>query len=544
MAIVYKLDEGATHPPQSEREVLGALARLSDDWIVFHSVRWQSLRAGRQGDGEADFLVAHRKHGLVVLEVKGGGIVIEDGRWTSVDRHGHSHAIKNPYVQATHSKHALLAFLSSFDQSLAQIPIVHAVAFPDVETHVCLGPVATPEITLFSSDLTAIEEALLRVFRHWGASRPFSSGQLDRLVTLLAPTVTIERTLSIGLRKTEAEIVRLTESQQRGFARLRAVSRLLVSGGPGTGKTLLAIERARLLSEQGARVLMVCYNELLSRVIRHHLASCLGVEVSTFHHLCTSALRQAGMTTPSVPDQSWWDVEAAKELEATFAAKSGVYDAVIVDEGQDFSPLWFKTLSAGLSDPEHGPMYVFADDRQELWRRDWHSGLKHFGELELSDNCRNSAPIVRCMNAIFGTASPPGAAEGAPVITITYGPGDDLASLVLELSQRLMEDQEVEASELTILVDEPRLAERLRNAYVGEQPVVGFGGDGVVCESVSRFKGLESPVVLLVLSRSHDVPSGLVAAFVGLSRARAAAVILMPSDHPAARSITEAAGRR
>lgn len=72
----------------SEHRVATALRRLPDDWIIFHHVSWQSRRSGRQGDGEADFVVLHPKRGLLVLEVKGGGIEIHDGRWSTIDRRG------------------------------------------------------------------------------------------------------------------------------------------------------------------------------------------------------------------------------------------------------------------------------------------------------------------------------------------------------------------------------------------------------------------------------------------------------------------------
>ena len=67
--------------PLSERKVFEAFERLDDDWLVFHSVAWQGRRHGRQGDGEADFVIAHPAKGITIVEVKGGAISIVDGRW-------------------------------------------------------------------------------------------------------------------------------------------------------------------------------------------------------------------------------------------------------------------------------------------------------------------------------------------------------------------------------------------------------------------------------------------------------------------------------
>lgn len=545
MAIIYRLDEGASDVPQSELEILRAFSRLADDWLIFHSVRWQSLRGGRQGDGEADFVVAHRLHGLLVLEVKGGGIGIKAGQWQSVDRRGQVHPIKNPYTQATQSKHALVRFLADADRTLARIPVVHAVAFPDIETHENLGPSATPAITLFSSDLFNPEPALLKAFEHWGTSQPHSSGQMRQIVELLAPTVSVQRLLGRDLKRTESELLRLTASQQRVFSRLRSVARLLVLGGPGTGKTLLAIERARLLAQQGGRVLVVCYNDLLSQVIAIQLSDRPQIEVTTFHRFCLSRLRAVGTPIHGTPSAAWWDVDGANALRHALSETQSKFDALIIDEAQDFSPLWFDALMAGLDDPDHGQVYAFADDRQELWNRDWKSGLQHFAEFELIENCRNSAPIAKCVNAIYGDDPPIAEASGVPVLTVEYQPGDDLVALVVELGEHLVQEQDVALSDLTILTDDAPLAERLRNTYVGTTPIVSFGRTGVVCETVGRFKGLEASAVLLVLSgRNGSMAENTATAYVGLSRARAVAVVLMPGSHPAASAIVSSTGRR
>lgn len=545
MAIIYQLDEGATVVPSSERQLLHAFAPLPDEWVVLHSVRWQGVRGRRQSDGEADFVILHRQYGILVLEIKGGGIGIEAGQWRSVDRYGSVHKIKNPYTQATQSKHALLNFLANSDPQLAQIIVGHAVVFPDVQTEENLGPAASPAITLFAGDLIEIESRLKSVFEHWGATRVFSSEQLKRIVQLLAPTVEVTRRLKVDVEKTELELLRLTASQQRAFAQLRSIPRLAILGGPGTGKTLLAVERARSLARQGGRVLFLCFNELLSRQIARELEDAPEVEVSTFHRFGISRLRPVGVPVPVRPDARWWEDEAASQLHEVLSGSSDKFDAVIIDEAQDFAPSWFLAVQAALLEGIRGQMYVFADDRQELWNRDWRAGIPDFAEYVLSDNCRNSGPIAACVNAIYGDAPPPLAASGVPVLAVEYQPSDDIVAMALELGDHLLSREGLSPSELTILVDDQRLADRLRSTYVGEVPIVSFGGRGVVCETVARFKGLESPAVLLILTGSSPSADGNRAtAYVGISRARSVVVALVRSLHPAKEAITGGAGRR
>jgi hypothetical protein len=104
---------------------------LPAPWSVVHSVAWQSTRNGRQGDGEADFVAVHPEHGLLVIEVKGGGVTVDNGRWFSTDQRGCAfHPIKNPFEQAVGSKHALVRFVSEVAPSSGWVQAGHAVAFP------------------------------------------------------------------------------------------------------------------------------------------------------------------------------------------------------------------------------------------------------------------------------------------------------------------------------------------------------------------------------------------------------------------------------
>src|SRR5690348_1367026 len=128
--------------PDSEVKVRTALAKLPDTWTVIHGVAWQQLRNGRPGDGEADFVLLHPAHGMITVEVKGGGIAVEDNAWYSTDRKGIRHRIKNPFEQAVASKKALLRFLQDQRAFQGFLPTGHLVVFPDLTDLGSLGPAA------------------------------------------------------------------------------------------------------------------------------------------------------------------------------------------------------------------------------------------------------------------------------------------------------------------------------------------------------------------------------------------------------------------
>lgn len=138
MATIYP-DRIKPGTSEAERRLHAAFRRLSDDWTVFHSVAWQATRNGKPSDGEADFVMVHPSRGLIMLEVKGGGIRHEGGRWWSFNAKGR-HPIRDPFEQATSSKHSLVRYLQG--NGLPQLKAGHAVAFPDITKSSGFGPSA------------------------------------------------------------------------------------------------------------------------------------------------------------------------------------------------------------------------------------------------------------------------------------------------------------------------------------------------------------------------------------------------------------------
>src|SRR4051794_27065037 len=83
--------------------------QLDDEFTVMYSVAWLGRSDdGTSRDGEADFVLLHPRHGILVLEVKGGAISRTANEWSSTDRRGNRHRIKDPLAQARKSAYAIL----------------------------------------------------------------------------------------------------------------------------------------------------------------------------------------------------------------------------------------------------------------------------------------------------------------------------------------------------------------------------------------------------------------------------------------------------
>ena len=282
-----------TIPPDiyaSERKVWRSLEQLGDEWVVMHSVAWQSERNGRPGDGEADFVLMC-PDGLLVLEVKGGEIErTADGFWERRTERG-VERIRDPFEQAVSSKHALRRYLSGF-AGCPRYTIGHAVVFPDGRVTAAMGPEGPRAIIVDRTDLESIRLAAGRLLDHWEAASGLRRSDIETFALRLAPTTQVRRLLSDVVAEVNQDLIQLTDQQARVVGGLRRNRRALVSGGAGTGKTVLATERARQLGADGFDVLLLCFNELLGKVLEAELADRPNVQARRFHSFCLSLLQR------------------------------------------------------------------------------------------------------------------------------------------------------------------------------------------------------------------------------------------------------------
>lgn len=332
----------------AELKVRRALEQLPDSWSIVHGVAWQSTRNGRPADGEADFVAIHPARGMLVIEVKGGGIDVDKGRWTSTDRNGDVHAIKNPFEQATASKHALITFLKS-ERSLnltQYLSAGHAVAFPDIATTGNLGPATPTELVWTAPDLADLQRAVDNACEYWEMSTKLGSTKVASIVERLAPTVHVRPVLRERVGESLQELMRLTDEQVRVLDRLRRTRRAVIYGGAGTGKTVLAVERARRLAEQGFRVLLTCFNQPLGEYLSKTVADEPLITASSFHSFGVGQLKSAGLPIPTNPPSSWWDETLPSGLPDLVERNGSHFDALVVDEGQDFNSDWWTVLSS------------------------------------------------------------------------------------------------------------------------------------------------------------------------------------------------------
>src|SRR6266702_8279606 len=124
MATMYPQRLPSSVKSNAERKLFDLLRdHLPNDYTVIWSIDWTVPRPSSSGGGaresEIDFLVLHPDKGILVLEVKGGGVGYDGvrGEWYTIDRKGTRHTIKDPFKQAQDGKHTLRRELTQQIQS-------------------------------------------------------------------------------------------------------------------------------------------------------------------------------------------------------------------------------------------------------------------------------------------------------------------------------------------------------------------------------------------------------------------------------------------
>ena len=523
-----------SHPdadtPESERKVFAAFQRqLPSSWTVFHARRLVIPSVGRAPatECELDFLVVDPQRGMLGLEVKGGVLARDEDGWRQ-----NGHRIKDPGAQAQHAVHLLEDYLGS--RRLAPA-FGWGVVFPDACCPGQLGPDLPAQLVVDAESMPWADKALDAVFRSsLGAGCPMTTADLERLVKELAPRFALAPSLAAAIENEEAALVRLTADQYNVIESMSEIPRLGIKGGAGTGKSLVAMERARRLADEGQRVLLLCYNRGLGTYLQ---ARADGFAVSTFHSLCRDLAKRAGLADveiPAGPDaQTFWQETAPNRLMAALdLLPDERYDAVIVDEGQDFFEHWWLAVLKLLRHPDTDVLWVFYDPRQDIFGTGTALGSLGLKPAKLAWNCRNTAQIARYAYGLIAEAPKlrAGTPEGAAVTVEHVASGAEMVDTVRKTLHRLVAGG-LSASRIMVLSplgtrkSPVWLAGTLGNLTLVEFPAVP-GPNQVSFATLQRFKGLEADAVVLCdvdRSRANVTAEHL---YVAASRAKHVLVVI------------------
>lgn len=528
----------------------GFLEQLDDAYVVYHSVDW--VVAGRKGrnEGEADFVVTHPELGLLALEVKGGRVAFDPNskRWTQTGHSGTHVLGEDPFHQARDGMHSLVRILEGQPGWERWRPSYgFGVAFPDGRYEHEAHPGAPPTIAIDRDDLDRLASRVPQVMETWQRpGRRFGAEGMDAVASAFGFRVEVRTPLKLRFDEEDRKIVELTNDQAWVLAFVLHRRRAAVTGPAGSGKTLLAISVAKQLAAAGRRTLLTCFNRRLGQHLSESVRGVEDIEVFTFHELCVRMAAEAGVDLPAQdadPGSPYFEHRLPEALAEAAVRLGPRYGAIVVDEGQDFRAWWWPALLSVHADPDDGPLYVFADDNQNLYG----------GELPvdhedvvgpIGTNLRNTRQIGEFVSVFYRGEQQPIARgpEGEAVEILGYEDDEGLAHLLSVVLRNLVDVEHVPVEDIVVLTPSgmEKSPLRRRGSVDGFRLSETVEPGTVLATSVHAFKGLERPVVILAeLGDKHleDLKQYL---YVGGSRARNHLVVL--AAEPVARELRRITG--
>jgi hypothetical protein len=525
---------------RAEIRVYDKLAEvLPDPWLVHYDSPFHKVDPrGREHDGQSDFIVMHPEYGILFIEVKGGGVEYDPHRqWTSTDAHGFRFFINDPVLQA---QRALYEFRERLESSsdwpanrdgryLFRTYLRKGVIFPDCDPplpvpdwigghdkwHFCFRPEFTDGLAHWIRN---------RLPTHPAPPACFAQDAITNVHRRLAASVQMRVPLADQFNSQLNEQDSLLTGEQRvALLNMDENPRGLVRGAAGTGKTVIALEMCARIAERQQSVLLLCYSSALCQWLKRRLAH-PAVQIMTFADLCSHLLgahpedhpREYSPTDPKL---------AALVQRARAVPPPRTWDAIVVDEGQDFQRAWWDIVEATLK-YDSGVLQVFYDANQAVYARDFDiAGVLNLREHTLRNNLRNTRAIAEMARAFYtGPAflSDTGAAGAPPSATHM-----DIQR-ALHTARNIVETmltERVRLHDIAIMLPSEEIAVQMRRLLQRPHCSAGAGvTNSVTVDTIARLKGLDVPVTIMIANR--EVATSQEHCYVGVTRARVRLFVL------------------
>jgi len=510
-----------------ERLFYEAAYNLPDTYTVLYGYKYfQHLH--NELVREVDFIIIHPTHGFLVIEVKQGEAAYYAGQWHEMKLGGYLPLHKDPIEQArTAMYHILHLYRSDNRNQDFSLGAKYVVCFPECTRIAGKLPAELHTESIWTKqDVDQLHKKISRLLPN--QDRDGSNQITDSLIRSLAPSFKLFTSLSDQIEAFHNTSHRiLTEEQERIIEETLEDKRKLFLGSAGTGKTFIAIEKARRSTQEGKRVFLTCFNKNLVGLIAKQAGN-IPITISNFHNYLEQVLKEKNVWKPAESEDvsHYYDIELPEQGFYFFAnaSEDEKFDCILIDEGQDFKEDWIACLENMLR-PD-GELYIFADPNQNIFGtpEDWRKLQKFtISTHRLTQNMRNTQKINDWLGPLIGGSKIKSRMEGGlPVTTWTWMDSTEQKKQVEKEIGRLV-SQGVPPNRITILSPYRRENGCLNGVdRIKEWPLVdlGSGESGITYATIRAFKGLEADILFLVDIKPGSRVSSGADVYVGASRAR------------------------
>jgi len=383
---------------------------------------WYGVALGSTSQ-RPDFVILHPQHGLLVLEIREWKLdeILAIGR-VSISLIGSEGCREtgNPLEQARQYALGIRQVLEhdrelrvtaeSLPPHKLLCPVGHGLVLSNISRkefdRAQLGA-ALPALQVICKDeMTESTSAGAFQQRLWRMSAIESSTdsqaslstlQIDRIRYHLFPDIRIRQTSLFARTATDdVGAMCVMDLHQEKLARSLGDGHRVIHGVAGSGKTMiLAYRCAQLAKRTGKPILVLCYNDSLAARLERLITdrSLVGrIIVRHFHGWCLDQLRlhriEQPATGPGFPGRL---VRAVTQAVAQQRIPAAQYGAMLIDEGHDFEPEWFKLLSQ-MVDPVSNSLLLLYDDAQSIYGK---KRSRDFSFAKVGIQARGRTTILR-----------------------------------------------------------------------------------------------------------------------------------------------------
>lgn len=497
-----------------------SLSKLSDDYYVFHSLRITTVDNGTLHENETDFVIYNRKKGMLCLEAKAGQVYYSMGEW----RYSSGLPMHNggPFNQADANKWKLMKYMENRGESqfLSKCKFLHAVWFPSIDKQYIakmdLPPEADKRLIISKEaldDPTPYVEKLFEIDLPSGKDTDVSVTESDRIIrTVLCPEFNVFPSASFDSDLKKMVFHRLLREQANILNFLGEQKTAVINGAAGTGKTMIATEKALRHAVKGDRVLFLCYNSKL----KDYLSKGYDNDNIDFYTISGFACKMCDTFTP--------DYEKLKSrLDDYYLAGNFPYKHVVIDEGQDFGMddieeldilQSIKDIITDTSNGE-GSFYIFYDKLQMIQSKAMPKLISDADcKLTLYRNCRNTENIASTSLKPISDRDPivyEDCVVGKPVRFLFCN--DDIPAAVDDCITEIKADGLKDIVILSCKTEDKSILK----AFVKD----GYYKSKYEFTTCRKFKGLEADAIILVdVDENTFERENVLLFYVGSSRAR------------------------
>ena len=418
---------------QGEKDTFELLKRLPDNYRVYYEPNIK--------DNMPDFIVIAPDLGVLIIEVKGWpirNIRGADNFKVKVFFDNVEKEFKHPLRQALDYQWKLYGICEKDPRGAPLLnhegefknrvcfPFCHFVILSNITRDnienfekADLYTVFKPENTLYRDQMLDLKNAspekirskFMEFFYPFWKINPLTEEQVNVLRSIIHPQIVLEDLTPASETELESDahlaLQVLDERQENNASRIGEGHRIIY-GVAGSGKTVLLIARAKILHDRDpdAKILLLCYNVTLSAFLKEALKKYPKIDVMHFDGWAKHNKIHSRTKNPATGDFETDDSLGQRLLEHLRKQQGDYrhYDAILIDEAQDFPSIWFSCILEALKDPGNGDLLIVCDGNQgirPIGSVSWKSiGIKAKGRTihqayDLDRNYRNTRGILK-----------------------------------------------------------------------------------------------------------------------------------------------------